>query len=128
MSWPGDIIHAMHALGGKGRLNQIYHQIEATRSDLPDNWTAVVRATIYQHSSDASGYVDGNPDLFCRISRGVWGLRVPRDIALLRLSDEFQQQALSEITLEEFRSCGGDQENLNRLIDEKKAAIRQRLG
>ena len=128
MSWPGDIIHAMHALGGKGRLNQIYHQIEATRSDLPEKWEETVRATIYQHSSDSAAYVQDNPDLFYNVSRGVWGLRDPRDIALLRLPEELRRRARTEITVEEFGPCAGDKDKLDRLVKQKEADLRQRFG
>ncbi len=128
MTWLREIIIAMRPLGGKGRLNQIYHQIEANRSHLPDNWKAAVRTTIQEHSSDARRYVEGNPDVFCHISRGVWGLRDPWEIALLRLPEELRSRARSEITEEEFRPCAGDKDKLERLVRQKEADLRQRFG
>ena len=73
--WLPDIIVALRNFGGVARLRDIYRWIKGHRTGLPANYEAVVRATIYSHSSDSEAYVPGYPDLFYNAQRGVWGLR-----------------------------------------------------
>lgn len=76
--WIDDITQALINLGGSGHYTQINEEVESIRQNqLSENWEAVVRRTIQQHSSDSQSYL-GKNDLFYSVNgigKGVWGLR-----------------------------------------------------
>jgi hypothetical protein len=74
-TWKDYVASVIAALGGKARLYEIYdYVICETTLRLPDSWQAIIRYTIYIHSSDSRAY-KGGEDLFYRLDRGYWGLR-----------------------------------------------------
>ena len=127
MYWLPDIIIAIRKRGGQASLTSIYSEIRKGRPNLPTEWESAVRATIYQHSSDARGFVEGNPDVFKYIRRGVWALRKPDDLIFGKSESSLRSQALSDFTLADFESCRGDVNKLELLIQEKIQGIRKRF-
>lgn len=73
-----DLVQALKILGGFGHYSAINAEVKKIREKpLPSNWTAVIRRTIQQHSSDSHSFL-GKIDLFYSVNgigRGVWGLR-----------------------------------------------------
>jgi len=74
-----EIIEAFEALGKSPvHLNEIYEYIkENTSKPLTENWQAIIRARIFEHSSDSEAYL-GKEDFFYsygEIGNGMWGLR-----------------------------------------------------
>ena len=86
----------------------------------------MVRATIYARSSDAAGYIDGNPDVFCKVSRGVWSLRYLNDTLTGRSREGLMKWVLSEMTEEEFMSFAGRSAEFRQELDRRVADMRQR--
>ena len=127
MHWLPDIISAIRDLGGKARLAHIYREISKKRDDLPKEWEAAVRGTIYQHSSDAKGYMDGNPDVFYKAGHGVWGLRHPQNTIPGRSENALFVQALAETSQDEFKLCVGDAQKMEQIMAEKIAKIKSRF-
>jgi putative restriction endonuclease len=76
--WTDDISNALLQLGGLSHYSDLYYKIEEIREEnLSENWKAVVRRTIQQHSSDSESFLK-KEDLFYTINgigSGVWGLR-----------------------------------------------------
>lgn len=76
--WTDDISSALIQLGGLSHYSDLYSKIEEIREGkLSENWRAVVRRTIQQHSSDSESFLK-KEDLFYTIDgigSGVWGLR-----------------------------------------------------
>jgi hypothetical protein len=126
-NWLADIIWALRGLEGAASLPQIYRHIENHRSCLPTEWKSAVRATIYVHSSNAKAFVKGNPDVFKRLERGVWGLRLPKDFIDGRSEQALSSAAFQEMTIEEFQGCQGDAEKLFALVHARMAGIRKRF-
>lgn len=77
-SWADEIVAALEGLGGSGRYEEIYAQIESSR-EVSGQWKAVVRDTIQKHSSDSSSFSRGTGrDLFFSVNglgKGAWGLK-----------------------------------------------------
>lgn len=75
IGWKDEITQALKALGGQGTWSEIYNYIEEhTSRRKPSNWQAVIRYTVFAHSSDSEAY-RGSEDLYVRLLRGKWGLR-----------------------------------------------------
>ena len=106
-NWLPDIIAAIRSTGGQATLLQIYRWIERNRSNLPTEYQSVVRATIYAHSTDARAYVQGNPDVFYNVERGVWGLRHPKETIPGRSESALLAFVLSQMSREELGSFSG---------------------
>jgi hypothetical protein len=96
-TWLNDVQHAIEALGGEASVKAICRVIQKQRTDLGPNWQAVIRATIYHNSSDSPAYDRSNPDVFKKISHGVWALRHPGSVI-----DGRSQLAISMATLNEL--------------------------
>lgn len=92
-TWIGDLVQALKNLGGFGHYSAINAEVKKIRKKpLPLNWSAVIRRTIQQHSSDSHSFL-GKKDLFYSvdgIGHGVWGLRefFPEEEIL---SDDFKE-------------------------------------
>jgi hypothetical protein len=75
--WVDDVVSALRELGGQAPLYKIYRSVEIKRSGegrkLPEKLEETIRRTIQDHSSDSRGR--RGPDLFKKVSRGVWRLR-----------------------------------------------------
>jgi len=129
-NWLPDIITAVRSLGGRARLKDIYRWVERNRSNLPSEYQAVVRATIYAHSSDAKGYVSGNPDVFDNIARGEWGLRFPDETMIGRSELNLLSFVLNQFTQEDLERFAGQGEalkaELHRRMD--KARSKYQIG
>ena len=128
MEWLADIQAAIKAHDGEASLPHIYDWIEKHRGDLPVSWKEAVRATIYHQSSDSTAFVEGNPDVFRRTGRGVWGLRHPQETIPGRSPDRLFDQVISEITMDELASAAGDKNKLRRMLDEKIARRKRQFG
>jgi predicted restriction endonuclease len=75
--WIEDLTKALTNLGGYAHYNDIYTEIEKIRTNLSDNYKAVIRRTIQQNSSDSQSWLKRN-DMFYSvegIGKGIWGLR-----------------------------------------------------
>lgn len=75
--WIEDLSKALTNLGGYAHYTDIYSEIEKLRTNLSNNYKAVVRRTIQQNSSDSQSWM-GKNDLFYSvegIGKGIWGLR-----------------------------------------------------
>lgn len=75
--WKDDIVEALHALGGRGSLSEIYAELVRIRTPLRGKWQATVRGTLERNSSDSDNH-RGGEDLFYSvggIGSGEWGLR-----------------------------------------------------
>jgi hypothetical protein len=105
--WLPDIICAFQAIGGESRLPQIYHRIQLNRRILPTEWKAVIRATIYHHSSDSPAYTPGNPDIFSKKSYGLWALRYSSDKVIGKTDNDLFMQVVLNISAEQFKSYSG---------------------
>ncbi|KZZ84373.1 hypothetical protein [Bacillus sp. SJS] len=84
IKWVNEIQISLELLGGKGKLSEIYNEIE-TRSKIDlsayVDWRSQIRKNIYLHSSDCDIYM-GIPgdkkDIFFSVEgkgRGIWGIR-----------------------------------------------------
>ena len=77
MTWLEEIIGAFEFLGGDAKYYDLYNYIEQNTSrKLTDNWRAIVRQIIEDHSSDAM--FRSNIDIFYSVGgkgSGHWGLR-----------------------------------------------------
>ena len=79
-TWLIDITKSLQNLGGKGSLDQIYHEVSMIRQEpLPKNWLHIVQDIIYKNSSDTQKF-RGN-DLFQRLDNGVWALKNKKNIS-----------------------------------------------
>lgn len=76
-TWLADIINALENLGGMAEYSDLYAEIRKLRNiPLPQSWTAIVRRTIEQHSSDSEAF--NGKDIFYSVNgigNGVWGLK-----------------------------------------------------
>lgn len=78
-TWLKELVEAFRALGEKPvHLSEIYNYIEAnSRKPLAENWQAILRARIFEYSSDSEAYL-GKENLFYSygdLGNGMWGLR-----------------------------------------------------
>jgi hypothetical protein len=78
MTWLEDVMQSLKELGGTATLDQIGDLVAKKRAKTP-NFASTVRATIYNHSSDARGYRFGSPDLFRQIGKATWAIRTQSD-------------------------------------------------
>lgn len=99
--WLPTIIDAVRQLGGRARLSDIYRWVELHRDHLPPEYKALVRATIYSHSTDAKAYVPGNPDVFRRLGYGEWGLRFTDETIHGRSETDLVRLVWDSMTAEE---------------------------
>lgn len=77
MAWSDDVYEAVLRIGGAGAYEEIYASVAEVRPNRPENWTAIVRRTIQERSSDSEAFL-GKEDLYFSvdgIGQGVWGLR-----------------------------------------------------
>jgi len=75
-SWKDEIIEAFGALENEATLAEIYDFIKSkTTRSLSLSWRSSVRKTIYLHSSDCEIF-DGQDDIFRKIGKGKWGMRL----------------------------------------------------
>lgn len=76
IGWKDEITSAFKSLGGQATWSDLYEYIqEHTSRKMPNNWRAVIRYTVFAHSSDSEAYRSGE-DLYTHVSRGKWGLRM----------------------------------------------------
>jgi hypothetical protein len=122
--WLPDVIRAIQAVGGSASLSQIYRWIERTRTGLPDEWEAAVRATIYHHSSDAKAYKKGNPDVFCNKDRGVWAVRDKTEVLTGKTDNDLFLQVLTSMSREELESFSGRGDALQQHIKARVAELK----
>jgi len=80
-TWRDDVREALHQLGGKAPLHEIYDKVEAIRKaagrSVPRTLDAIVRRTLENYSSDSDNFL-GGVDLFCMPEgrgAGIWALR-----------------------------------------------------
>ena len=75
--WIESIIQAFENLGGEAEYNDLYDEIKRIRLskgiNLTKAWTASVRRTIEDHSSDSDNFK--SDDIFKKLGYGHWGLR-----------------------------------------------------
>ena len=126
--WLADIVTGFRALeeepGGIVWLQNLYDWIRQHRPGLPKNFAAVIRSTIYHHSSDSDAYPVGNPDVFRKIAHGGWGLRHPMSTVPAKSTDLWAL-IISQMTVEEIVGFGDSfPDELNRRTEE----IRRRFG
>lgn len=78
MTWVDTISNALNNIGGKGHLDEIYAEVINIKPDLGKNWTARVRATLEENSSDSIAWKQKR-DLFHKTNPkqhdGFWELR-----------------------------------------------------
>ena len=81
ITWIDDVALALHQIGGRGHLADIYASVRKLRSrggrTLPPSTDAVIRKTLEENSSDSDAY-RGGLDLFSlpeEKGRGIWALR-----------------------------------------------------
>ena len=127
-NWLPEVIIAIRESGGRAGLAQIYRYVELHRRDLPGEYQSAVRATIYQHSTDAGGYVPGNPDVFYKVARGVWGLRHLDETLSGRSRVGLMSLALSQMTVEEFRPFADRPDAFRQELDRRVADLERRYG
>ena len=120
------MVTAVRALGGRAKLREIYRWIEHHRSKLPDEYQAVVRATIYAHSTDARAYIQGNINVFYKVARGEWGLRFPNETIPGRSYEALQKFVLSRMTREELESYAGRGQEFMAELDRRVEQARQK--
>ncbi|MDM1061327.1 HNH endonuclease [Empedobacter falsenii] len=75
--WIEDLSNALTNLGGYAHYTDIYSEITKLKTNLSNNYKAVIRRTIQQNSSDSQSW-NGKNDLFYSvegIGKGIWGLR-----------------------------------------------------
>ncbi|MFL5803142.1 MAG: Swt1 family HEPN domain-containing protein [Roseiflexaceae bacterium] len=74
--WRTEIKNTIQALGGEADLSDIYNYIlNHTKRDLPNSWPQIVRYTIQANSSDSISF-KGKVDIFKKVGKGKWALRV----------------------------------------------------
>lgn len=76
-TWADDIELSLKNLGGIAKLSDIYDEVERVREGpYPKTFTAIIRGTIENHSSDSANY-KGNDRFFSAegLGFGRWGLR-----------------------------------------------------
>lgn len=78
-TWLHEIIEAFKGYGGRAQLTDIQRIIAKKRKELPDNYKNVISAVIQFHSSSSEVHQKGKPDVFRKVSYGVWELRFPED-------------------------------------------------
>jgi len=123
MPWLPLITLALRELGGEARILQIQRRIlSMNKKRLPYNWKANVRSMICRYSTDSPAYVPGNPDVFYKSSRGVWGLRHPNDRLYGTGETSLLVTVVTELTNSEVRRLAGDQAGLENLLRTKIAA------
>jgi len=118
--WLPDIIQAFRAAGGTSRFPQIYRWIQSNRRLLPEEWEALIRATVYHHSSDSPVYKQGNPDVFFKKGYGLWALRHPNDTIRGKTERDLSIQVWEGLTKEQLESYSG---NGDALIADVKAEV-----
>jgi hypothetical protein len=124
--WLPDIICAFQAIGGAARLPQIYRWIQLNRRILPAEWKAVIRATIYHQSSDSPIYPQGNPDIFFKISYGLWALRYPSDKVIGKTNNDLFMQVLASMSVEQFESYSGKGDALIAYVKEEVDKLKKK--
>jgi hypothetical protein len=126
MQWLPDVIRALKALGGEARMKDICARIRMQRENLPEEWEAAVRATIYHFSSGAKAYIPGCPDIFKKTGYGVWALRWGDETFDPRSPASLVSKAVSEISPEALKPLAGDPKAIEALIEKKVAEVRRR--
>ena len=57
MAWRDTVAAALHQLGGRASLNEIYDVVEQIREQpLPASWRAVVRRELENNSADSQNF------------------------------------------------------------------------
>lgn len=85
--WIEDIVAALKSLGGAGAYEEIYAEVAARRSSLPQSWQEIVRRTIQQHSSDSAAHTAKRKNIFHSVNgigKGHWALRHEDEDTLAR--------------------------------------------
>lgn len=96
MTYKEKVIETLQKLGGHAYLSDIYEVFESLsdETELPQNYKAVIRATLERNSSDSTVF-DGNDDIFYSvdgIGNGHWGLvdyEYDKALELTQEDDEF---------------------------------------
>ncbi len=123
--WLPDVISAYQAAGGTARFPQVYRWIQGNRTNLPSEWEAAVRATVYHYSSNSPVFRKGDPDVFYKQGHGLWGLRRPSEKLIGKAPNDLFVQVLSTMTKEQFEACAVRGEEpytyiMRRVEEEKK--------
>ena len=121
-----NVILAIKDLGGKASLCDIYKAVASKCQELPNSWKDVIRAYIYHNSTDAQGYENGNPNIFFKSGRGVWGLRHPQEIMKGRSEEAIAAVAYTMITEEEIKKCDRDEYKVRELIEKKISEVKRK--
>lgn len=124
--WLPDIICAFQAVEGVAQFPQIYRWIQLNRRDLPTEWKAVVRATIYHHSSDSPAYTKGNPDIFFKKSYGLWALRYPSENVIGKTDGDLFMQVVVSMSKEQLESYSGKGDALIAYVNEEMAKLKKK--
>ena len=100
-TWLMDITQSLHNLGGRGSLDQIYHEVSVVRQEpLPKNWLHIVQDIIYKNSSDTQKFQ--GKDLFQRLSNGVWAIRNQNNISKpTRFAKKYSEPRLENYQISE---------------------------
>jgi hypothetical protein len=128
-TWLKDVQHALSTLRGEATPKQICHEIENHRTHLGPNWREVVRATIYHNSSDSPAYEPENPDVFRKVTRGVWALRQPGSVISGRSKDAINMAILDEFgkDSETSRAAKESPERARDIVEDTRRTIKKRF-
>jgi hypothetical protein len=120
----------MESSGGRADFRTLYREVPLLRdSDAPDNYDAVIRASIYAHSSAAKAYVKGNPDVFFK-DRGTWAIRPDWKLRMIKAhaarpnSTYLVDLAFASMEIDEIRAVVGDKVKMRALLDRKVEELR----
>ena len=126
--WLPDLIQAFQAVGGTATFQQVYRWIQTNRRDLPSEWQSLVRATVYQHSSDSPVFKAGELNVFHRKARGLWALRHPSETIVGKADYDLFFEVLVETAESQPERFAGKGEEVRKYIEELVAAKKKRFG
>jgi hypothetical protein len=125
--WLTDLVQAFRELeekpGGVVWLRNLYEWAALHRPERPKNYDSAIRATIQRHSSDAKDYESGAPDVFRKVGRGGWALRLPREEVPAKSTD-LLVFVVTRMSREDFESAatreGGIAQDIARRVADVK--------
>ncbi len=127
-TWLADVVLAFREMeDGRAWLQDVYEWIRRNRKTRPKNFTAVIRATIYAHSTDAAAYVPDNPDVFRNVARGIWALRFPDEKDVPGRSTYLPGFVLAHMTREELEPFAGRGEEFRAELDRRVDEVRRKF-
>jgi hypothetical protein len=125
-TWLPDVIAAYRAAGGTARFPKIQKWIQRYRPNLPINWEAVIRATVYHHSSDSPAFRVGDPDVFVKKSHGLWGLRHASGTIFGKSDNDLFGQVLLNMSKGEIESYAGRGELFREHVDSRVNELKRK--